>query len=1098
MLINNADQHEQKTIIIIMFIHTKIHWNWRLKQCLLIFLCFNLRYSYVSSSIDAKRDSQEENNSYETKNDNNIFDATQLGEVEKFRSFIDEKNDEFYNSNKVLVGWPTIPVLFKGSDTRIFDAIHILSKEFHYEIDFIYWRTFEEEKKQQQPEDTVHYDDSEDRKRLYEEGVRNIIDPSSDFYSEEFQCDKNHSNYVMFLFWLWPDGPYTEKVMSWVKQVKYCNALTHIVPAVDDTGIAVRLLYGTSQRISKTPNDVNLEDVENFLLVKGRHPDLMGAEAHDFHRSMMPLKRKFTKRLFSPVYLMQMEMYIYAMADVSLGLNSHIVEYLQQMVPGTTSHLLRYVAPQSNTILTRKDSPTFAKRRGYLFFGYDNRANNNALGWFHDNVFQNLSSRLPEEKLHIAGMVKSPFCEGQLSLYPKLVECHGPLSDEELETLIRSVKVAINPVLEPSGVATKTCRAMILGTPVVVTNMDGTFQIPMSASEKGSLKSIIDDSGAKICNIVEDSLCFMNSLSALLENEYEWTRHSSNAPSFITSFYGYEQYKQDWYRVLHTLYNKPLEIIIDGDSKKHGESMSAQNWHIASTLSSIPGFHVTVMGKLDPSIRGVDNVDTPSTKLMKVPKEDLGGMLPVHLSYESPFLTGFQANLIIRQKWPPTFNPVPLKYCGIGCRVVQIVPWEFGYLPKKWMSMIQKNIDQLWAPSSYNQRVFENSLLAYQTGDINDRSLLVPAGIDCVPLQTLSSGPTEYNNGPITFIFSGGFLPRKGVDIIVQEWNTLFCSNNNLGDKQENVRLILHTSYELGYTDNEVNEMEKIITKCGNIEWMRMRKKWLEEKEHRELIKNADIYIAPFRSEGFGLPIVEAMVMGLSVITSVGGTSADHFMMNKNNEGGLMTDERHKKLLYPVQATETICTKEPCKKNSLCVFSPCKQVRFHKYLKCACEELVREPTWFEVDRDDLREKMLQAYQDKKSILEESSSLSSTRNTHDETQIMGQSFCWTNLRETYQDSVMDPLRRRRKREIDEYLIYTPNQKKLKLIVGWIVLALQISAALGLILGLRFLLLKKNYRLKCKEAIEKHKYSWIISQILLRIRKITNPKVDGKSN
>ena len=222
--------------------------------------------------------------------------------------------------------------------------------------------------------------------------------------------------------------------------------------------------------------------------------------------------------------------------------------------------------------------------------------------------------------------------------------------------------------------------------------------------------------------------------------------------------------------------------------------------------------------------------------------------------------------------------------------------------------------------------------------------------------------------------------------------------------------------------------MEKIVEECGNVEFS--RKKWMDRNDQLEMLRSSDVYIAPFRSEGFGIPIVEAMLLGLSVIASVGGTAADDYMSTKTDfrrSGTVRTSA------YPVRANETECYHYPCEGNNLCVFSPCKDHGGNQGWKCACERLVKRPTWFEVDRAHLREQMKQVYEDLSLKFGD-------KDTHDEntpsqparvsdtlilTNKNTTSFCWSKLGNTYHDSIVSVLKSPRKRSYHEYKMVNPD-------------------------------------------------------------------------
>eukprot|EP00978_Attheya_sp_CCMP212_P012859 scaffold32101_cov50-Attheya_sp.AAC.5 len=924
-------------------------------------------------------------------------------------------------SSRFLVVWPTIPVAFKGSDSRALDAITFLTSAGYY-VDLMYWHDYADEI------DST-YDDTSDRERLVHAGVHRILGPYKEF-APLSRSPTYVANYYSVVTWLWPDMGYLKFLVDSLNHIKRVNGLTHFVPVVDDVGITPRFILSGCNNTDRT-----IGDVIKYVVAK-RPRVLLGKEATGVPTEtsdLMPVLDEVNEwTVWESKIFLKIELYLYTLADVTVGINAHAIEYLKTMAPAVPARQLSYVSPVQPS--SAFEVP-FTSRSGYLFFGYNNFANNAGMEWFAQEVLPYIT---PDEKLHLAGTVVAPsLCKCSLldktdchPVFPNVV-CHGPLTDEKLDALIQSVRVAINPVLEPSGVATKTCRAMAHGTPVVVTDMDGTF-------DKTRIST-----GAVRCPR-GDARCITDGINEFLTDERRWDSASNAAPGFISKYFGRKRYMHDWMEILEDLASKPIEIVIEGDSSKFGESMTAQNWHIANLLARNDQFHVTVMGKLTPPIKGVDAVKGIAvTSQAPFPgKDDDPSSYP---DYErmvaSPFETGFQVNIVMRQSWPFTFPRLPLKFCGAGCRVGQILPWEFGSLPAHWMGDIDAGLDWMWAPSEYTRLMYEKS------GFDPTHTSVLSAGVDCARLLSTADDKqsnhltrSEQYKRPVIFFFTGGFLPRKGVDIMLEAWEKTFCSKKKStsaqfgldGDKP-NVRLLIHTSYELGYSDRQISEMNRIIKKCdGSIEWK--RKEWMDDKTHLDLMRAADVYVAPFRSEGFGLPIVESLVLGKSAIIPLGGSPADDYgvpvMATTKIQQKEVLGEDHDAIppshhhgIYPLHVAQTECTQYPCEGHQLCVFEPCKN------RKCACRDLVSAPTWLKIDPADVGVQMVAAYQDtikrwsrgeQEPSRPEPHWFSGTSDKHGAVDkgIMG--FCFSSLGPTYRDRILETLTSQGRRRITQIM------------------------------------------------------------------------------
>jgi hypothetical protein len=315
-------------------------------------------------------------------------------------------------------------------------------------------------------------------------------------------------------------------------------------------------------------------------------------------------------------------------------------------------------------------TPSFSNRSGYIFFGYNNIANRNGLQWFADEVMPLLAASNVKEKLFVAGTVHIPSicrCDAASScrsLSP-LIECYGAISDDGLNHLIQSVKVAINPVLEPSGVATKTCRAMALGTPVVVTSKDGTFnsgRVPLY-----SARCDVDQAKSEEKKS-ETAQNFANELLRLLQDEDQWEKASEEAPAFILEHFGVEAYMRNWISIMQRITQASLHVVIQGDARcSHDmskDSIACLNWFLAKTFASILEVplrvYVIAETNISPPIKGVE--------LIHPAEVYKGAILRKGSLSRSPFNTAFESSFMIRHYSATDENETI--FCGPSCRVL--------------------------------------------------------------------------------------------------------------------------------------------------------------------------------------------------------------------------------------------------------------------------------------------------------------------------------------------------------------------------------------------------------------------------------------------
>lgn len=211
----------------------------------------------------------------------------------------------------------------------------------------------------------------------------------------------------------------------------------------------------------------------------------------------------------------------------------------------------------------------------------------------------------------------------------------------------------------------------------------------------------------------------------------------------------------------------------------------------------------------------------------------------------------------VRHQWPPN-----LEGPSQG-RWVVIQPWEFGSPPKEWIPVFSRQVDELWA---YTNHVRDMYLAA---GVPADKVFVVPLGVDCdkfrpdLPPFALATRKT------FKFLFVGGTIARKGFDVLLNAWKQAFGPHDD-------VCLVVKDmgggSFYKGQTAKAwIREMQD-SRRYAEIEYLDGD---LEPRQIPSLYAGCDVLVHPYRGEGFGLPIAEAMACGLPCIVTRGGAADD-------------------------------------------------------------------------------------------------------------------------------------------------------------------------------------------------------------------------------
>jgi glycosyltransferase involved in cell wall biosynthesis len=201
----------------------------------------------------------------------------------------------------------------------------------------------------------------------------------------------------------------------------------------------------------------------------------------------------------------------------------------------------------------------------------------------------------------------------------------------------------------------------------------------------------------------------------------------------------------------------------------------------------------------------------------------------------------------ITHSWPPDFDPVTF-----GPTVV-VLPWEFGSPPKEWAEEAPARADRVWVPSAYVRD-------GYVAGGMPPGIVeVVTNGVD-LERYSPNGAKRELPEAGTTFLFVGGSIWRKGVDLLLEAWAEAFGPDD---DVQLVVKDFGTSSHYRRQNCGE--DIQRLAEKgeCAPIVYLDDD---LSPDEVAELYRAADVMVTPYRGEGFCMPALEAMACGLPVI----------------------------------------------------------------------------------------------------------------------------------------------------------------------------------------------------------------------------------------
>lgn len=183
--------------------------------------------------------------------------------------------------------------------------------------------------------------------------------------------------------------------------------------------------------------------------------------------------------------------------------------------------------------------------------------------------------------------------------------------------------------------------------------------------------------------------------------------------------------------------------------------------------------------------------------------------------------------------------------------------WESTRQPDQFFKRLLE-FDQLWVPSQWQK------ICSVEQGYPIDRIRVVPEGVDL----NIFKPNSRKKKGKFTFFLAGRWEHRKSVAEIIEQYV------KNFGDNPD-VCLILSADNKFS-TDGFESVEDRLAHYGYDPEKYNIRvTRFMPFDEYLDTIQQCDCYLSCARSEGWNLPLMEAMACGVPTICSDYGAQLD-------------------------------------------------------------------------------------------------------------------------------------------------------------------------------------------------------------------------------
>ncbi|WP_413678751.1 glycosyltransferase [Prochlorococcus sp. MIT 0916] len=511
-------------------------------------------------------------------------------------------------------------------------------------------------------------------------------------------------------------------------------------------------------------------------------------------------------------------------------------------------------------------------------------------------AYSMLSQELSNYKLVLVGKLlesEAILIDKWIDLYginPQRIIKTGYISDEDLVDFYRKCELFIFPSFH-EGFGLPVLEAMCCGAPVIGSNLTSISEVisfdkamfdPYDANEMKELieHAILDLNFRKELVINAKNQSDKFSWEITLKSTISALNQITNNNLFSRKLIALDTLKKENIKNFDILVTKIIKLTdfrfhvgdellvqlsssidkinsqIFDFSRIYSSHEEPHSWMIEGPFDS--NYSLAILNKFffESLKKIIPNISLKITEGFGDYQLDINYLKRYPLIYQEHLLSGvntYEPEIRSRNMYPPRVSDLDSRI-----NLLHLYGWEESEFPSKWVDDFNTYLQGITVMSSLVKKILINNGVHIPIEVIN-------LGLDHI--DKIQFDPNfDIPGKKFKFLHISSGFPRKGIDILLKSFFDSFTEDDD-------VSLIIKT-FDNPHNDIQEQIRELLLIHSSPPDVIIIKEDY-NQIEIKSLILKSNVLVAPSRGEGFGLPIGEAMRLGIPVITTGWGGQID-------------------------------------------------------------------------------------------------------------------------------------------------------------------------------------------------------------------------------